>query len=242
MRFLSLNGIGAISPQVKNALVGEGYPADRIVVVGNGVDLREYTFSQAKVPGTLLYIGRLAELKGVESLIDVVGSLKEEFPYISLNIVGGGPKADELRQKSRHLGVWDRVALHGYLSERQKIDLLRQSSIYVSNSQFEGFGIPLVEAMATGSVPVVSDIDSHRWVLQGKRVGYLVKNKEEMADRVASLLKDEPHRQTLARNARTLVERQWNWVRVGQRYGALLAKSLTNSQTGCSSTTVRALS
>ncbi len=242
MRFLSLNGIGAVSPQVRNALVREGYPADRIVVVGNGVDLGEYTFSQAKVPGTLIYIGRLAELKGVESLIDVVGSLKEEFPYISLNIVGGGPKEDELRQKSRYLGVSDKVVLHGYLTERQKIDLLRRSGIYVSNSQFEGFGIPLVEAMATGTVPVVSDIDSHRWVFQGKRVGYLVKDKEEMAERVASLLKDEHHRQSLARNARTLVERQWNWMRVGRRYGSLLAKSLTSPQTGLSSGTVRALS
>ena len=225
MRFLCLNGIGAISPQVKQALVEEGYPAERIVVVGNGVDPDDYPFSLRKAPSTLIYVGRLAELKGVRSLIDITSRVRREVDDVRLHIVGGGPKEKEIKERARTLGLADTVTLHGYLTEREKIDLLLHSSIYVSNSQFEGFGIPLVEAMATGTVPVVSDIESHRWVFQGERVGYLAKNEEEMADRITHLLKNEVERRTLARNGRKLVQRAWTLRRVSERYRELLSNS-----------------
>ncbi len=242
IRFLSLNGIGAISPQVKQALVTEGYPADRIVVVGNGVDLDSYRFSPSKTPGTLIFVGRLAELKGVDSLIHVVRELKRSIGDLTLHIVGRGPKEDGIRRRIQDLKVSDSVILHGYVTEREKIDLLLESKIYVSNSKFEGFGIPLVEAMATGTVPVVSDIDSHRWVFQGERVGYLVKNEDEMAARILHLLKNEPERQSLAENGRRLVQREWSWQKVSGRYRELLSKSITTSQVRISSGPARPLS
>jgi len=58
-----------------------------------------------------------------------------------------------LQRKIASLGLGDRVVLHGYLPEEDKIALLQDSAVYVSNSNFEGFGIPLVEAMAAGAVP-----------------------------------------------------------------------------------------
>lgn len=217
-----LNKVGVINPAVKDALVKGGYPEDKITVVGNGVDIEDYLFCGNKAPCSLIYIGRLAKFKEVSSLVDVACTIKKEIPNITLHIVGDGPKYGEVQKKVEELKMSHNVIIHGYLTEREKIDLLMGSAIYVSNSRFEGFGIPLVEAMATGTVPVVSDIYAHRFVFQDELVGYLVRNNEEMATRIIELLTNEPKRLQLAQNGRNLVERKWTWARVGEKYRELL--------------------
>lgn len=218
LRLAKLDKIAAVNPMVKDVLVQEGFCQDKIVVVGNGVNPQDYSFSVNKIPGSLIYIGRLTELKRVSSLIEVISMVRNKFPEAKLHIVGDGPKHEEVRRKIEELDLSQNVFMHRYLPEREKIELLSSSAVYVSNSIFEGFGIPLVEAMATGTVPVVSDIEAHRFIFQGDDVGYLAKNKQEMAERISDLLIDENKRLRLARNGRRLVEQKWTWAQVSKKY------------------------
>lgn len=222
LRLVKLDKIGVVNPVVKDILVKRGFCQDEIVVVGNGVNVDDYSFWRNKVAHSLIYIGRLRKLKRVGSLIEVVSMIKKEIPDVMLHIVGDGPKREEVNRKIAALGVSDNVVMHGYISEKEKIDLLASSVIYVSNSNFEGFGIPLVEAMATGTVPVVSDIAAHRFIFQGEDVGYLVKSYEEMAERIIDLLTDEAKRLKLAKNGRRLVEKKWTWAKVSEKYKELI--------------------
>jgi glycosyltransferase involved in cell wall biosynthesis len=160
----------------------------------------------------------LTELKRVSSLIEAIAMVRNKFPEVKLHIVGDGPKHEQVRRKIEALDLFQNVFMHGYLSEREKIELLSSSAVYVSNSTFEGFGIPLVEAMATGTVPVVNDIEAHRFVFQDDNVGYLVKSTEEMATKITDLLSNETERLRLATNGRRLVEQKWTWAKVAQRY------------------------
>jgi len=72
--------------------------------------------------------------------------------------------------------------------------------------------------MATGTVPVVSDIEGHRFVFQDDNVGYLLKSTEEMAAKITDLLGNETERLRLATNGRRLVEQKWTWATVARRY------------------------
>ena len=222
IHLINLNKIGVINPSVKDALVKEGHPKDKITVVGNGVDIDDYPFCENKIPYSLIYIGRLAEFKEVNSLVEIAFLVKKEIPNITLHIVGDGPKYGEVQKRVGELGMSNNVIIHGYLTEREKINLLMGSAIYISNSKLEGFGIPLVEAMATGTVTVVSDIYAHRFIFQDENVGYLARNNEEMAASIVELLTNEPKRLQLAQNARNLVERKWTWAGVGEKYRELL--------------------
>jgi glycosyltransferase involved in cell wall biosynthesis len=121
----------------------------------NGVNIEDYPFSVTKTPFSLIYIGRLTELKGVTSLVECIPMVRNRFPEVKLHIVGDGPRHEEVRRTIEALQLSQNVFMHGYVSEREKIELLSSCAVYVSNSVFEGFGIPLVEAMATGTVPVV---------------------------------------------------------------------------------------
>jgi len=218
LRLTKLDRIGVISPMVRDVLTKEGFCQDKIVVVGNGVNVEDYPFSMNKIPHSLIYIGRLTELKRVSSLIESIYMVRNKFPEVKLHIVGDGPKHEEVRRRIEELHLFQNVSMHGYLPEREKIELLSSSAVYVSNSIFEGFGIPLVEAMATGTVPVVSDIEGHRFVFQDHNVGYLVKGTEEMAAKITDLLGNETERLRLATNGRRLVEQKWTWANVARRY------------------------
>jgi glycosyltransferase involved in cell wall biosynthesis len=222
LRLTKLDRIAVVNPATREILVRRGFCRDSIVVVGNGVDIHDYCFCENKDPHSLIYVGRLTELKRVSSLIRIVSMIKKEIPDVLLHIVGDGPKCGEVNRRIKALGVSDNVAMHGYVSEEEKIALLASSAIYLSNSCFEGFGIPLVEAMATGTVPVVSDIDAHRLIFQGEDVGYLANCHEDMAARAVALLTNETRRLKLARNGRRLVEEKWTWARVGERYRELI--------------------
>jgi glycosyltransferase involved in cell wall biosynthesis len=218
LRLTKLDRIGVISPMVRDVLTKEGFCQDKIVIVGNGVNVEDYPFSVNKIPHSLIYIGRLTELKRVSSLIESIYMVRNKFPEVKLHIVGDGPKHEEVRRRIEELHLVQNVSMHGYLPEREKIELLSSSAVYVSNSIFEGFGIPLVEAMATGTVPVVSDIEGHRFVFQDHNVGYLVKSTEEMAAKITDLLGNETERLRLATNGRRLVEQKWTWANVARRY------------------------
>lgn len=217
-----LDAIGVVNPLAKEILIKKGYPENKIFFVGNGIDVDSFPFSFEKSKNSLIYIGRLAELKGVEDLIDVIFEIKKEIPKIKLNIVGSGPKRKILENKVEKLNLKNNVIFHGYLSDEDKIELLKESQIYLSASKLEGFGIPLIEAMAAGCVPIVNDIYAHRFIFQGKEVGYLIKNKKEMIKRIFELLKDENKRSFFAKNGRILVEEKWTWQKVGQNYKRML--------------------
>lgn len=214
-----LDGIGVINPLVREILIKRGYPEDKIVVVGNGVDTLSYSFTEKKNPNSLIFIGRLAELKGVENLIEVVYEIKKTIPQVMLHILGDGPRYFEIKKKIKELELENNVIMHGFLIP---LDLLHTSAIYLSASQLEGFGIPLIEAMASGCVPVVSDIYAHQFIFQDRPVGYLIKNNKEMVKKTIELLKNEPKRLSLAKEGRILVEEKWSWEKVGQNYKKLL--------------------
>jgi len=214
-----LDGIGVINPLVREIIIKKGYPEEKIVIVGNGVDTLSYSFTEKKNPNSLIFIGRLAELKGVENLIDVVYEIKKTIPQVMLHILGDGPRYFEIKKKIKELELENNVIMHGFLIP---LDLLRTSAIYLSASQLEGFGIPLIEAMASGCVPVVSDIYAHQFIFQDRPVGYLIKNNKEMVEKTIELLKNESKRLLIAKEGRILVEEKWSWEKVGQNYKKLL--------------------
>ncbi|MFW6150968.1 MAG: glycosyltransferase family 4 protein [Chloroflexota bacterium] len=214
--------LGVVSPLVGDELARNGFSKEDVVVVGNGVDIDRYPFVEHKTPNSVVYVGRLRGPKRVGLLVDMIALVRERIPDVRLHLVGDGPKGKEVAERVVQRGVEDNVVMHGFLPEEEKVDLLSSCAVYVSQSEFEGFGIPLVEAMASGTVPVVSDIPAHRFVFQGREVGYLVGSVEEMAERVVELLRDERKRSAMAAEGRRLVEERWTWKQVGERYRELL--------------------
>lgn len=164
-------------------------PRGRMLPVLNGVDLRSFSNtpelraqSRCRVgprPGMrlLLSVGRLAEEKNHAGLLRAFVRLGEQCPDVELWIAGDGPLRQALERLRSTLGLDDRVV---FLGAREDVpDLMRAADVFVLPSRFEGFGLVVAEAMASGTPVVATDAGGVAEVLNG--AGILVSAGDEAA-------------------------------------------------------------
>jgi glycosyltransferase involved in cell wall biosynthesis len=125
----------------------------------------------------LMTLGRLdsrERYKGVDETLEVLPTVAEIVPDVAYLIVGDGTDRERLQQKSRSLGVDDRVVFAGAIPEAEKADHYRLADVYVMPSRGEGFGFVFLEAMACGVPVVASEIDGSREAVRNGALGILV--------------------------------------------------------------------
>ena len=104
----------------------------------------------------LLFVGRLLEHKGVDTLIRALATLSEHGEALSLGIVGHGPAAKPLNELVNELGIASCVTFTGELASHSEVlGQMKSSGVLVFPTRREGFGIVAVEAMACG-LPVIT--------------------------------------------------------------------------------------
>lgn len=150
---------------------------EKLCVIPNGIDFEKWsTVSiRKKKPSTLIFVGRLSKNKRVDRLIDVIHNFKNDYPGIRLHIVGEDWEGlrNGLEALAKKWNVENNVTFHGKISDEKLRDLYRQSDIVISASEYEGFGISIVEAMAAGCVPCINDIPTFR-LFAGEKRGVVV--------------------------------------------------------------------
>ena len=197
-----------IEPLVKKY----GVEKKKIFVTGNGIEIEKYEYSEEKEQ-LMVVLGRLVSYKRVDMAIEIFRLVKEEIPEAKLLVVGDGPDRERLLELAK--GV-DGVEFMGFVSEDEKINILKRAKILLSCSEFEGFGIVPIEAFACGAFPVVSDIPAHQEVV-GK-YAFLFSGVEEAAKKICELLSNERERRKLARSGRKFVESTYTWDKVCNRF------------------------
>lgn len=143
----------------------------------------------------LIFIARLSKPKGIEEALSAIEILKQEYPNIMLDVVGRGTSqyVKNLKQIIHARKISKNVTLHGFVSEKKKIDLIDRSSILLVSSKKEGWGLTVHEANSRG-VPVVGyKVPGLREVIKNNINGLLCKKNtpEELAGLVSLLLKNK---------------------------------------------------
>ena len=143
-----------------------GIPEDRIAVAPDGVDGRYGPGGEKPSarggPKTVLYVGRSDPYKNLPGLVAVFARLvREEGVDARLRIVGPpDARYPEAGETARRLGVVDRVERAGYLDDAGLVQAYRDADVLALLSRYEGFGLPVAEAMACGTPVVCSNAAS----------------------------------------------------------------------------------
>ncbi len=137
--------------------------ADRVCAVHNGVSDRFMPPPEGPAPRrspddktttrTCLYVGRADPYKNLDGLLRAFARVRDELPF-PLELVIAGPKDDrypEAPALARELGVDGQVVWTGYLSDSELIRRYQTADLLILPSRYEGFGLPVIEAMACGT-------------------------------------------------------------------------------------------
>jgi glycosyltransferase involved in cell wall biosynthesis len=208
-------------------------PRERMRVVPNGVDLERATeddIDRAKRSFGIddrpyvFWIGTFQPRKNVRALLDAFACLDESDVPHRLVLAGEEGWLSDDDAALRRLG--DRVRLLGPVSERDATALYSGADLFVFPSRHEGFGIPVLEAMAQGTAVVCSDIPALREVGGDAARFVPVDDVEALADAIGSLLRDGAAREALV--TRGLEHAQgYSWERCADATIAVYHEALT---------------
>lgn len=182
------NTVFAVSSSLRDLALELGVPAERTLVVGNGVDAGRYfpmPREQARralgLPpdaSVVITVGGLVERKGYHRVIACLPELSAQFPTLHYLAVGcAGPEGDfttQLEHQVEHLGLRDRVHFTGGLPAEGVRQALSAADVFVLSSRNEGWANVLLEAMACGLPVVASDVGGNAEVVCRPEVGCIV--------------------------------------------------------------------
>ncbi|HUS47588.1 MAG TPA: glycosyltransferase family 4 protein [Phycisphaerae bacterium] len=149
-----------MSEILKETCAAEGVDAEKISVLGNRVDTARFRPADGRPnsPGLIraLFIGRLEEQKNLHGVTAALAGLRRRGWAVHIDICGGYGMNEYLRNAVRCLKRCE-YTYHAAVVNRRLPALYQRADMYVGPSFFEGFQIPLIEALACGTPCVASD-------------------------------------------------------------------------------------
>ncbi|HDM60070.1 MAG TPA: glycosyltransferase family 1 protein [Archaeoglobus veneficus] len=225
--------IVTVSYAMRDELVSLGYPEQKIRVVYNGVDVKKYRperFPPEEVKEfrdkigvrnspMILFLGRLAWVKGADTLVRAMPLILKEVPDAKLVILGKGDQQQLLTQLVSSLDLQNNVILHfKYVSEEERMLYYASCDVAVFPSKYEPFGIVCTEAMAMGKPVVVGASGTsglrEQVVPSGSEMcGFHINpyDPADIAKFVIILLKDHELRKKMGINARKRILNRFTW-------------------------------
>jgi len=157
-------------------------------------------------PVRVLWTRQLERIYDPEPFIRALGELKRRGVAFRATMAGEGPMRDDVAAWIREEDVASEVTLEGFVDEERLRALYRESQVYVSVSRSDSTSQSLLEAMAAGLFPIVSDVAGNREWVTHRSEGYLVPtgDKDAIACAIAEASRD-PERHAMRARAREKV-------------------------------------
>jgi len=213
-RFLSVNPEYAYAPH-------------RTVLLGIGTAFQGPTPEPAGTPVALM-LSRLArgeDYKGHREMLDAWPLVAKRVPGAELWIAGDGDLRPELERLTAERGLTQSVRFLGFISEQQKLELVRQCRTMAVPSRGEGFGLVYLEAMRMGRPCLVSTLDAGQEVVGPPLHSLAVDpaQRDDLVDALCRLLADSPEWRQLSGRARERYEREFSAAHYQERLMTALA-------------------
>lgn len=221
-----------VSDKLKNTVLDfSEISSDKIEVIPMGCDVKEFGknhyvenyFGQDNKK-VILFVGRLAEIKGVSYLINAVQDID-----VKLIIVGEGELRDLLETQAsaqKEKIVFLGAKTHDQLKEiYASADVFVAPSITTESGSQEGFGLVIIEAMASGLPVIATETGGIVDIIQNEENGLLCREKDSQAikERIVELINNESLYQKLQKKGYETAKR-YDYTTVAKRYKGILDK------------------
>jgi glycosyltransferase involved in cell wall biosynthesis len=231
--------IVAVSNRLKEQIESSGVKPDKISVIDNGVDIRQFVCEEydslfkKKIGANnsksiICSIGRLVQEKGFFHLLKAFKDIKKSIPDTRLLIVGDGPLKEALGKAALELGISEKVTFAGIRNDISKI--LAITDIFVMASLDEGLPMVLLEAMAAKKPVVATRVGAIPDIIEDGQSGILVAsgNELELSFAVSGLLLDKHKVDCLAEEGLKMIQEKYSSERMAGEYYKIYEECLSS--------------
>lgn len=225
----------------------------KIEVVPPGVDLarfRPMTAASAKqalgIPidqRMLLFVGRIEPLKGIDTIFEALALVKQDTPQLldklCVTIIGGNPddpngddaEMQRLKQLRESLELGDLVTFLGAKDQDTLNYYYAAAEALIMPSDYESFGMVALEAMASGTPVIASEVGGLAFLVRDDFNGYLVPVREPtaLADKIRILLAEPEKRKLLGQNAVRSAQ-EYAWPVIADRLLAIFSSMIPSRE------------
>lgn len=187
----NLDRLHSISHTLLNSAYNEGLNRESSYkIITPAVNISGFINRKDASINSLLYVGRLHWIKGLEYLFNALSILKEEGVEFKLTLAGEGEDNERLRYCVNQLKLNQSVFFLGKVNHSEVSELMRTNSILVQYSLNEGFCNTVLEAQAAGMLCVVSDADGLKENVIDQHTGWVVKKRQPklLADKLLEVM------------------------------------------------------
>ena len=222
--FRLAHAVVANATVVKDQLLAQGVPGDKVIVIHNGLDLSRFhrngnvnealqRLNLASISGRPI-ITMVANfefrVKDHPMLLRAAQRVTAAVPEAKFVLAGEGDLREEMQRLAAELGLKESCVFMGRCASVP--DLLAASDICVLSSQAEGFSNSILEYMAAGCAVVATNVGGASEAIVEGETGYLVQSGDDqtMAERIIALLRDPEKSRRMGLNGRRLIEEKFS--------------------------------
>ncbi|TAN57032.1 glycosyltransferase family 1 protein [Patescibacteria group bacterium] len=202
-------------------------PTEKIKVIHEGVrteEPNEETKNKALEKFDLqekkyfLFLGTIEPRKNLIALIAAYKILVQKNPTAPLLVLagGGGWKNDDIFEAVKKRGLENKIKYIGYVSNKEKFALMKKALVFVYPSLYEGFGLPILEAMSSATPVITSRISSIPEIAGDGALMIDPNNDDEIANALEKLWKDGGLRADLIAKGEARIK-QFSWTKTAEK-------------------------
>jgi glycosyltransferase involved in cell wall biosynthesis len=204
---------------------------ENINVINNGLDIDIFIpYKEIKRNPTKLITTASADvaLKGLDYTLKSLASLVNDFPEISLLVIGKMKKGGHTFRLIDELGIKNKVFFKTSLTKEEIAKEYASSSIAIVSSLYEGFGYPVIEAMSCEIPLIATNVSSIPELVDDYAKLIPSKNTNELSNAIRSILYDYPHYKKIAMRGRQHIVDNFNWLKITEEYENIITKTIND--------------
>ncbi|MEX2493377.1 MAG: glycosyltransferase [Nitrospirales bacterium] len=214
-----------------------GVNRKKIVTLPIGIDLRKFplkrtnTIREHQAPCRIVTIARLVKEKGLRFGIEAVALLKHSLPEVSIEytIIGEGPLRGELESLVKKLNLEEVVSFRGAMEQKDIVQELLRSQLFLFPSIAEALPVSLMEAQAIGLPVVATQVGSADQIVAEGKSGFLVPsgNSALLAEKCTYLLKNPEKCEEMGRCGRDIIMQRYDVNKLNNQLFGLYQKLIS---------------
>ena len=204
---------------------------DSVEIVNPGIHINNFLSLTKTDHPSLIYLGRLQPYKNIDVVLRAFGDVLEKFPKAILTIAGFGESLHSLKKLADNLKIENSVIFTGKVSDEEKYKLLSESWIMLQPSMVEGWGITVIEANASRTPVIASNVNGLKDSVVDGATGFLVKPKDvKMFSKVMiDLIENEEFRNYLSNQSHKWAQ-NFSWINSANKFLTIIQEEVEKSQ------------